>query len=57
MAEKKVRPILHCELRDMEGKLHRVSDHRGRWLVINFWATCASLASRKYPIWKNFPGK
>lgn len=30
------------ELRDMDGKLHRASDHRGQWLVINFWATwCA----------------
>lgn len=29
-------------LRDLDGKLHRVSDHRGKWLVINFWATwCA----------------
>ncbi|MCP4387160.1 MAG: TlpA family protein disulfide reductase [Gammaproteobacteria bacterium] len=27
------------ELRDMDGKIHRVSDYRGKWLVINFWAT------------------
>ena len=27
------------ELRDLEGKLHRVSDNRGKWLIINFWAT------------------
>jgi thiol-disulfide isomerase/thioredoxin len=27
------------ELRDMDGKLHRVSDNRGKWLIINFWAT------------------
>ena len=27
------------ELRDLNGKVHRVSDHRGKWLVINFWAT------------------
>ena len=26
-------------LRDLDGKLHRVSDYRGKWLVINFWAT------------------
>lgn len=26
-------------LRDMDGKLHRVSDNRGKWLIINFWAT------------------
>ena len=30
------------ELRDMNGKIHRVSAYRGKWLVINFWATwCA----------------
>jgi peroxiredoxin len=26
-------------LRDLDGRLHRVSDYRGKWLVINFWAT------------------
>ena len=26
-------------LRDLHGKVHRVSDNRGKWLVINFWAT------------------
>ena len=26
-------------LRDIDGKLQRVSEYRGRWLVINFWAT------------------
>ena len=30
------------QLRDMDGNSHRVSDYRGKWLVINFWATwCA----------------
>jgi thiol-disulfide isomerase/thioredoxin len=27
------------ELRDLDGNLHRVSDYRGKWLIINFWAT------------------
>ncbi len=27
------------QLRDLDGKLHRASDHKGQWLVINFWAT------------------
>ena len=26
-------------LPDVDGKLHRLSDHRGKWVVINFWAT------------------
>ena len=27
------------QLRDMDGRLYKVSDYRGKWLVINFWAT------------------
>lgn len=27
------------ELPDLEGKLHRLSDYRGKWIVVNYWAT------------------
>ena len=26
-------------LPDVDGEVHRLSDHRGKWVVINFWAT------------------
>ncbi len=26
-------------LRDLEGREHRLSDHRGRWVVVSLWAT------------------
>ena len=26
-------------LPDVDGQVHRLSDHRGKWVVINFWAT------------------
>ena len=26
-------------LPDVAGKVHRLSDHRGKWVVVNFWAT------------------
>ena len=26
-------------LPDIDGEMHRLSDHRGKWVVINFWAT------------------
>ena len=26
-------------LPDADGRMHRLSDHRGKWVVINFWAT------------------
>jgi thiol-disulfide isomerase/thioredoxin len=25
--------------RDLEGRTHRLSEYRGRWVVVNFWAT------------------
>lgn len=26
-------------LEDMQGKMHRLADYRGKWVLINFWAT------------------
>lgn len=26
-------------LPDMDGKTHRLSDYRGKWIVVNYWAT------------------
>ena len=26
-------------LPDVTGQVHRLSDHRGKWVVVNFWAT------------------
>ncbi|MEO8343156.1 MAG: TlpA disulfide reductase family protein [Gallionella sp.] len=26
-------------LQDMQGKSHRLSDYRGKWVLVNFWAT------------------
>ena len=26
-------------LPDVSGRMHRLSDHRGKWVVVNFWAT------------------
>ena len=26
-------------LPDVAGRMHRLSDHRGKWVVVNFWAT------------------
>jgi len=27
------------EMRDLDGDLHRLSDYRGKWVVVNYWAT------------------
>jgi len=26
-------------LRDLDGQVHRLSDYRGKWVVVNYWAT------------------
>ncbi|MBK9160818.1 MAG: TlpA family protein disulfide reductase [Nitrosomonadales bacterium] len=26
-------------LEDMQGKVHRLADYRGKWVLVNFWAT------------------
>jgi len=32
-------PTVDFELLDIEGVSHRLSDYRGRWVVVNYWAT------------------
>jgi cytochrome c biogenesis protein CcmG/thiol:disulfide interchange protein DsbE len=42
------------QLRDLDGQLHRVSDHRGKWLIINFWATWCPPCIREMPELERF---
>ena len=30
---------LAFDLKDTQGRSHRLSDYKGRWVVVNFWAT------------------
>src|SRR5690349_7194746 len=32
-------PAAAFDLRDTQGKAHRLADYQGRWVVVNFWAT------------------
>ena len=32
-------PHVDFSLPDVTGQVHRLSDHRGKWVVVNFWAT------------------
>ena len=31
--------LVDFSLPDADGRMHRLSEHRGKWVVINFWAT------------------
>ena len=42
------------QLRDLDGKLHKASDHRGQWLVINFWATWCVPCLKEMPELQQF---
>lgn len=41
-------------LRDLDGVEHRVSDYRGKWLAINFWATWCAPCLKEMPELERF---
>ena len=32
-------PVAAFDLKDTQGRVHRLADYQGRWVVVNFWAT------------------
>jgi len=41
-------------LKDIDGKLHTLADYRGKWVIVNFWATTCPPCVKEMPELSDF---
>ena len=50
-------PLNDLDLKDLDGKVHKLSDYRGKWIVVNYWATWCPPCRREIPDLVDFHNK